>query len=64
MRKTEKPVQFSQFGSDNGRIVVFFHGAPGAPEECSIFDLEGKNHGLTFICLDRFSVDSSINGEA
>jgi len=64
MRKTEKPVQFSQFGSDNGRIVVYFHGAPGAPEECSIFDLEGKNHGLTFICLDRFSVDPSFSGEA
>lgn len=57
-------MKFSQFGSDNGRIVVYFHGAPGAPEECSIFDLEGKNHGLTFICLDRFSVDPSINGEA
>jgi pimeloyl-ACP methyl ester carboxylesterase len=60
----EKPLKFSQFGSDNGRIVVYFHGAPGAPEECSIFDLEGKNHGLTFICLDRFSVVPSLNGEA
>ncbi|OIR02795.1 alpha/beta hydrolase family protein [mine drainage metagenome] len=59
-----KPLKFSQFGSDNGRMVVYFHGAPGAPEECRIFDLQGKHHGLTFICLDRFSVDSSINGEA
>ncbi|MBU0623063.1 MAG: alpha/beta hydrolase [Gammaproteobacteria bacterium] len=58
------PLKFSQFGSDNGRMVVYFHGAPGAPEECSIFDLQGKNHGLTFVCLDRFSVDSSINGDA
>jgi len=57
-------VKFTQFGSDNGRIVIYFHGAPGAPEECRIFDLEGKNHGLTFICFDRFSVDSSITGEA
>lgn len=56
-------MKFSQFGADNGRMVVYFHGAPGAPEECSIFDLYGKNHGLTFICLDRFSVDLSINGE-
>jgi pimeloyl-ACP methyl ester carboxylesterase len=64
MHKMEKPLKFSRFGSDNGHIVVYFHGAPGAPEECSIFDLEGKNHGLTFICLDRFSADPSINGEA
>lgn len=57
-------MKYSQFGADNGKIVVYFHGVPGAPEECSIFDLEGKNHGLTFICLDRFSVDPPINGEA
>jgi pimeloyl-ACP methyl ester carboxylesterase len=57
-------LKFSQFGSDTGHIVVYFHGAPGAPEECSIFDLEGKNHGLTVICLERFSVDPSIDGEA
>lgn len=57
-------MKFSQFGSDNGRIVIYFHGAPGAPEECGIFDLDGKNHDLTFICFDRFSVDSSINGES
>ncbi len=57
-------MKFSQFGSENGRRVIYFHGAPGAPEEGGIFDLEGKRHGLTFICLDRFSIDASINGEA
>lgn len=57
-------MKFSQFGSDNGRLVVYFHGAPGAPEECGIFDLEGKNHDLTFICSDRFFVDRSFNGQA
>ncbi|TAN49453.1 MAG: alpha/beta hydrolase [Rhodospirillales bacterium] len=45
-------------------MVVYFHGAPGAPEECDIFDRDAKNHGLTLLCFDRFSVDSSINGEA
>lgn len=44
--------------------MIYFHGAPGAPEECSTFDLAGKDHRLRFICFDRFSVDSSINGEA
>lgn len=60
----EQPLKFSQFGFDNGKIVVYFHGAPGAPEECEIFDLDGKDHGLTFICFDRFAVDSSIKGES
>lgn len=57
-------LKFSQFGADDGRIVIYFHGAPGAPEECAIFDTCGKEHGLTFICFDRFSIDSSITGEA
>ncbi len=57
-------MRYSQFGSRNGRIVIYFHGVPGAPEECSAFDLAGKNYGLRFICFDRFSVDPSITGEA
>lgn len=64
MPTVEKPLKFSQFGSENGRIVIYFHGAPGAPEECSMFDLEGKKHGLRFICFDRFSFAPSIHGEA
>lgn len=44
--------------------MVYFHGAPGAPEECSVFDQDAKDNGLTLICFDRFSVDSSITGEA
>ncbi|MGR9013068.1 MAG: alpha/beta fold hydrolase [Gammaproteobacteria bacterium] len=64
MHKMEHQLKFSQFGSDNGRLIIYFHGAPGAPEECSVFNLEGESHGLTFICFDRFSVDTSINGEA
>lgn len=64
MHKPERPLKLCQYGSNNGRMVFYFHGAPGAPEEGSIFDLEGKSHDLTFICLDRFSVDPSIKGEA
>jgi len=56
-------LKFSQFGSDNGKTVIYFHGAPGAPEECAIFDLYAKEHGLTIICFDRFSGDDSIAGE-
>ena len=57
-------MKYSKFGADNGRMVIYFHGAPGAPEECRIFDLDGKKCGLTFICFDRFSVDSSTAGES
>ncbi len=60
----ENLLKFSHCGSDNGRIAIYFHGAPGAPAECAIFDTYGKEHGLTFICFDRFSIDSSINGDS
>lgn len=53
-----------QFGSENGRLVIYFHGAPGSPEECRIFEHEAKAHNLTFICFDRFTVDSSLTGAA
>jgi len=57
-------LNFSQFGSDNGTTVIYFHGAPGAPEECAIFDLYAKEHGLRLICFDRFHGDYAIAGEA
>jgi pimeloyl-ACP methyl ester carboxylesterase len=64
MYQLEQPLKFSQFGSDNGKTVIYFHGAPGAPEECAIFDLYAKEQGLTFICFDRFSGDYSTAGAA
>lgn len=57
-------MRYIQAGSDEGQIVIYFHGAPGAPDECNILDLLGKIHGLTFICFDRFSIDSSKSGES
>jgi len=53
-------LKFSQFGADNGQLVIYFHGSPGAPEECAIFDSCGKEHGLTFISFDRFSIHASL----
>jgi pimeloyl-ACP methyl ester carboxylesterase len=64
MHKLEQSMKFSQFGSDNGRLVIYFHGAPGAPEECAIFDIHAKELGLTIICFDRFSIDHSTAGDA
>jgi len=57
-------LKFTRFGADDGRIVIYFYGAPGAPDECSIFDRYAKDSGLTIICFDRFSVKPSIAGDA
>ena len=54
----------TSFGAIHGRCVVYFHGAPGAPDECRVFDQAGKTNGLRFICVDRFAVDAAINGDA
>lgn len=59
----EQSLKFSQYGSDNGQLVIYFHGAPGSIEECAIFDSHAKANNLTLICFDRFSVDASIVGE-
>ncbi len=58
------PLAVSRFGAGNGRIVIYFHGAPGAPGECDIFAACGKELGLTFLCFDRFAIDPSFTGEA
>lgn len=63
-RESMQPLRFSQYGADNGRVVIYFHGAPGAPEECSIFEQHAKDCGLTIICFDRFAVSPSITGNA
>jgi len=55
---------YRQFGADDGRLVVYFHGTPGAPEECVVFDQYGKQNNLTFISYDRFSVDTALEGAA
>ncbi len=57
-------MKFCHYGANNGRIVIYFHGAPGAPEECVVFDRYAKENGLRFICFDRFTIGSSIVGEA
>lgn len=59
----EQSLKFSQYGSDNGQLVIYFHGTSGATEECAIFDSHAKANNLTFICFNRFSVDASIVGE-
>ncbi len=50
-------------GAPDGKLVIYFHGAPGAPEECALFDAQGKTDRLNFVSLDRFSADHSLQGE-
>ena len=49
-----------EFGEPKGKIVVYFHGAPGSPEEASIFHDYAKENNLNIICFDRFSIDTSL----
>jgi len=50
-------MKYSTFGSNEGRLVVYFHGAPGSASECAVFDLPAKTHGVRVICFDRFTFD-------
>lgn len=58
------PLKLQQYGTTHGKLVIYFHGAPGAPEEGQLFDLEAKKNGLTVLCLERFAIHPSITGEA
>lgn len=50
-------------GAADGALVIYFHGTPGAPEECLLFDARGRENGLSVISLDRFSAPGVYQGE-
>ena len=54
-------MQFVEYGQKDGQLVVYFHGAPGALEECEIFDEDAKISGLRIMCFDRFSLADSYD---
>lgn len=54
-------MEFAKYGNSGGRLVIYFHGAPGAVEECAIFDSYAKQHDLNIVCFDRFSADKSLD---
>jgi len=56
-------VKFDQYGNKDGRLVVYFHGAPGTIEESAVFESHAKEHNLNIVCFDRFAIDSSVNRE-
>ena len=63
MMTMENKLKFVEYGNPKGKTVVYFHGAPGSPDECSIFDKHGKESGLNIICYDRFATELSLQGK-
>jgi len=57
-------IEFSQFGAADGQPVIYFHGTPGSPDECQIFDVYGKQHQLTIICYDRSTIAPRLQCDA
>lgn len=57
-------MEFSQYGAADGQPVIYFHGTPGSPDECEIFDVYGKQHQLTIICYDRSTIAPRLQGDA
>ncbi len=55
------PLPCRQFGAEAGHQVFYFHGTPGYPEECEIFDSCAKTHNLTFICYNRFALSPNAD---
>jgi len=56
----ENKLKFVEYGDPEGKTVVYFHGAPGSPEECSIFEHHAQIYGLNILCYERFSTDLSL----
>lgn len=56
-------VNHLEYGDPDGKTVIYFHGAPGSPEECSIFDKDAKKHRLNIICYDRLSIDQAFESD-
>jgi len=57
-------LKVTEYGNATGKKVIYFHGAPGSPEECLVFHEHAKNHNLNVMCFDRFNIDLSLNGKA
>jgi pimeloyl-ACP methyl ester carboxylesterase len=49
-------------GVVSGPLTVYFHGAPGAPQELAVFNASACACGLTLKCFDRFALDAALTG--
>tara|TARA_B100000446_G_scaffold33158_1_gene28620 strand:- start:1714 stop:2568 length:855 start_codon:yes stop_codon:yes gene_type:complete len=54
-------LDYSTVGDTEGRLVVYFHGAPGGPAECELFHAHAIEHNLRIVCFDRFDVERALH---
>jgi len=47
-----------------GRLLVYFHGAPGSPAEAELLREPAAAHGLRVLCQDRFAIDTRLHSDA
>ncbi len=57
-------MRIAGYGSDTGPLVVYFHGAPGAPEEVARFDALARRHGVRLAAIDRGGFAPELGPEA
>ena len=50
-------------GAVPGRPVFYFHGAPGAPEECRPWEREARHMGLWLLSPDRMASAPELQGD-
>lgn len=53
-----------EYGNPKGKPVIYFHGAPGAIEEASVFEPYASQHNLRILSFDRFSLNSTLYGNS
>lgn len=65
-RASHGHIAYRQYGADSkaSPVLVYFHGAPGAPEEAAIFDAAAKACGHRVLAFDRFAAPLALEGEA
>lgn len=51
------------YGADAGPLAVYFHGAPGAPEEIARFDDVARSCGVRLLGLDRGQLGLALSDE-
>lgn len=54
MINVSTPLPLKQVGTDDCRLVFYFHVMPGADEEIEVFDSVTRRNNVRIICLDRY----------
>lgn len=57
-------MQYESYGDENGRLLIYFHGAPGSKNEAQFLHQSARQNNLNILCFDRSSIDSDVIGNA